>query len=779
MTFDGILYKATGGFVELDRAYEGFSAVTGAVLHEEHNKCPVLTLTLTSYADIEIDYRDSVQVGDRRYYALTHWSGYAARAAGRGEWEAKLYGAEQFMYKAVMYDTQEVEDTQEYTWQRQKNDIVQLGSLRTFGEWLCYNTNAVQGQRLFEYVHFTEAADEAEDFKVPAFNADNCLSCLYDVCELFGVDYEITEGVDAPFALRFVPARSVTLPGVYGTEVSDGVNELRSLSLRSADEEVYTQFEVTGGSDNLPLDYLHTELWLNENAYPLSSVYLPELYGRWGRSLKRINLPDVKPTFTGHVTAVDGTDRCRVQDIALAGKAQAWGLVGASLDVLTGGLMGYSFDIEHVDAAGWVTVREVSEAGTLTLPNGEHEAYQFKVGDTFTLTGLMLPDEYVTNAQARLLSEAQKQIEYYSAPRFECEITPSPGFVGVCGALMRIVHPPIGMDKEMVVRAIERDLRTGEVTRVTVGDFKTLTLGDSVVKRANRAKSEAVREAEAVTVASEAKQRAATASSVAQAREQMAAKLGFNSWQELADVAESAEGAPFNKIGDKWFLNADFVNALALVADEAFIANLMVERLLASQEEEHEDGTGYYETSAGPLGVYHTAGMRPNYAAWRVILNWAGLKFLKNTKTYNEDPITDSSDLETKFAIDFFDPSNVRLLGKADASELELTGHRLDGENHVLTLTDLPHNKRLVTVTRNTAASFSIAPGMKVGQELHIVLTSGTGFTQPIPDTGDYRCLGSNSLDMGPMEMAEINVVCISDTAPRYLITAQKLGSPS
>ena len=415
---DYLLHKANGtDTAELNKQVGGFSAISSVLVKLNHNKVGEMELKLSAPA-YTIAIGDWVEAKGKRFYCLNNWKEYIP-----GEFSVTLLTVEGFGLTSNFYHCIESFDTV-YSWSRDNNKV-DTGSLKTFGEFFCYNVNYQQNTRLFKLGSYPEGSDT--DYRVLSFTNENALSCLYEICTAYRVRYEfvLNEDEDSLYILNFY-AEDVVYPETFSYEKQGG---LYDLNISNADGQVYTEFVVLGSEDNLPADYPHTELHLPDT-YPLSMVKYPDKYATWGRSVKELRL-DVKPSRVGSVTAEVPADLNSFIDSDLIGAT--WSPVGGVIHIVKGPLLGFEFNVSDFNATtGKVTIEQNTEGAT-TLPEAEY--YKFTVGTKYTITGIPLPASYLTTAQANLLTESEPHRLYWSDARYDARIRVEPKFLETNGEI--------------------------------------------------------------------------------------------------------------------------------------------------------------------------------------------------------------------------------------------------------------------------------------------------------------------------------------------------------
>lgn len=96
---------------------------------------------------------------------------------------------------------------------------------------------------------------------------------------------------------------------------------------------------------------------------------------------------------------------------------------------------------------------------------------------------------------------------------------------------------------------------------------------------------------------------------------------------------------------------------------------------------------------------------------------------------------------------------------------------RNTGSNSVTSLTNLPVNKRLVKASLSRSTNISLSGTMEIGQELYIVVTPSATFTQAIPSSGSWVCVGESPISVTNGKRTEISILCTGNN--EYSISAR------
>lgn len=314
----------------------------------------------------------------------------------------------------------------------------------------------------------------------------NALAMLQDLCELFGVEFEITAkgtaglisikkkaGVTQPFTLRYGRGR--------------GLYQLSRGNVNNAG--ITNRLYVYGSTENLPRLYGHTKLCLEGTGRLTSYLEDPDSISAFGVREGEKNYPQIKAERVGVVTAL-GPDRITFMDTSgdpddptnlpmfdLNEKDEEGNTkyliagTNAKITFQTGNLAGYQFDLHKYDhATKQFIINRFTDENGLIFPNDEQDAFTFAVGDKYIITDIMLPDSYVKQAQGRLEEAARADFPPMAQPQVSYKLGLTEGFFIAMfgkateteflhvGDFIHIIDPDIGVDKEVRVIDITRDL---------------------------------------------------------------------------------------------------------------------------------------------------------------------------------------------------------------------------------------------------------------------------------------------------------------------------------
>lgn len=172
---------------------------------------------------------------------------------------------------------------------------------------------------------------------------------------------------------------------------------------------------------------------------------------------------DVYPTRTGVVTGVDATDPFKVIDTAIDFDINEYLInTPAKITFNTGQLAGYTFNLQsYTHSTRTIVFLKNADEKAIDVPN---EVLRPAIGDTYVLTDIMMPQEYVEGAEARLLAEAQKFLDVCSIPQVRYRIDFDPvylrrkKYMPVIGELIWIKDEQLNVERKIRVTATNRSI---------------------------------------------------------------------------------------------------------------------------------------------------------------------------------------------------------------------------------------------------------------------------------------------------------------------------------
>lgn len=330
----------------------------------------------------------------------------------------------------------------------------------------------------------------------------NALAMLQDLCSLFGVEFELT--AEGNGGLVHVKKKvGVTHPFTLSYGRGKGLYKLSRANVNNAG--ITNRLYVYGSQENLPRNYGHTKLCLADTSRLTSYLEDKDSIAAYGVKEGEKNFPDIKAERVGVVTAL-GDDRITFIDTSGdpddpenlpmfdlnekdADGSTKYLIDGTSAKIKfqTGNLAGYEFELHSYDhATKTFIINRFTDENGLVFPNDKQDAFTFDVGNKYIITDIQLPDSYVRQAQRRLEAAARADFPPMTQPQVSYKLGLTEGFFTALwgkeveteflhvGDYIHIVDKEIGVDKEVRITAITRDLLRPHTYE--------LTLSDTVVK---------------------------------------------------------------------------------------------------------------------------------------------------------------------------------------------------------------------------------------------------------------------------------------------------------
>lgn len=295
---------------------------------------------------------------------------------------------------------------------------------------------------------------ESEEKNISMSN-QNC----WDALSLVNTEYKLN---------YFVKERNVIIGGkepvvdnVFEYGKGKGLYEIERIS--DTDTGVVTKLRAYGGTRNLDYSYPKLPEWKDSILpanYALSPLRLmlpdfkkdgktdyvlasEEAIAKYGIREGVITYDDIYPSITGMKNSADQAIDEIKSVSAITNDTQPTFTVGlydlgfdlsnslttdeAQLSMKSGSLQGYTFNITKIDRAsdGSYTLTlgrntlEEGDTGNFTVPNKD---WNMKAGDKFVLLNILMPQEYIRDAENRLLARAKEYLAKYSSTNYSYNV---------------------------------------------------------------------------------------------------------------------------------------------------------------------------------------------------------------------------------------------------------------------------------------------------------------------------------------------------------------------
>lgn len=291
------------------------------------------------------------------------------------------------------------------------SDFSLIGNLEMFLNVLINNLNRVFGTSKWILEDFP-ATTETRNL---AFSNENCLAVLQRLCDEY--KYQFTFSETSTQNILKVKSVGAELDFNFKYGQGKGLYELTRENVDS--KNIINTLWAYGSEKNLPADYKNFSPRLrlgNADDLPIFDTVSRSAYGIFEGS---IIFDDIYPHRTGTVTGVNPANRLEFIDTTMDfdlnemeggnSKYQIPGNV-AKIHFQTGNLAGYEFEIDkYIASIATFRVKQNKDQKGLEMPSADEAAFQIGVGDTYVMIDIIMPNTYISAAEAELQAKA---IEY-------------------------------------------------------------------------------------------------------------------------------------------------------------------------------------------------------------------------------------------------------------------------------------------------------------------------------------------------------------------------------
>ena len=338
------------------------------------------------------------------------------------------------------------------------------------------------------------------EYKELSFNNENCLSVLQRTCSEFETEFEIEPLVNRVYKLHIRKAGS-TFGDMFTYGKGGGIYTLTRKNVSST--SLVTKLFVEGGSKNIKTGYRNNatrlRLATNEESYIQQNEAVAALGIKEGGKI----FDDIYPHRTGEVTAL-GADVYTFVDNKMfdlnekdAEGSTKWLIDGTTAKVkfVTGSVAGYELELSSYDSKTHTfRVKEYVDSRGLKIPNTETNAYQISTGDKYVLLDIIMPDDYVIEAESKLLEEGTKYYEQNCQPKVQYELEIASmylkrkyGDAGIIeifkvGDYIRVKDDEIKVDKAIRIKGFTRNISTDPYKyKLTISDTVDISIIEKLI----------------------------------------------------------------------------------------------------------------------------------------------------------------------------------------------------------------------------------------------------------------------------------------------------------
>lgn len=414
--------------------------------------------------------------------------------------KVKKTGMAEFQYdlefEGIQYDLFRV--TYDLTIDTTKNELQDIqgdtltGDLKRFMDVLISNAN-----RVFPGKWEVGICPETIGDKTLTFGeSDNCLSVLQTLCsqDNFNVEFEI-EKVDGVYTINLYENVGQTLPFTFEYGKNKGLYSMTRENVSSAN--IITRLKVFGSTENITSKYRADRLCMFGKDKSTSYIEKAEAVAKYGIFEGRKNF-DIKPTFTGKVTAIVDGDVLSFIDETFPFDLNATDAAGQTLYLIagvsakvhfnTGNLAGFEFEVHAYDHAThkFTLVKLTDDRGDV-FPSATSPAFQFGMNDTYKVLDIAYSKDIEEEAEKKLAEEGNKYYDQNSQPKVQYGVsvtkeyiekylaTSDAGIMNVFapGDFLKVVDADLGIDKAIRIKSFVRNVLEPYDYTLTISDTQT------------------------------------------------------------------------------------------------------------------------------------------------------------------------------------------------------------------------------------------------------------------------------------------------------------------
>ncbi len=325
---------------------------------------------------------------------------------------------------------------------------------------------------------------------------DNCLSVLQNLCSAdnFGVEFDIVK-VNGVYTINLYEKVGSVLPFTLEYGKGKGLYSINRDNVSSSN--IITRLKVFGSTENITSKYRAYRLCMYGKDKSSSYIEKAEAVAKYGIFEGRKNFDDIKPTFTGKITAivdgdvlsfVDETFPFDIKKTNADGETE-YMIAGVSPKVHfnSGNLAGYEFEVHDYDHAThkFTLIKQTDDRGNV-FPSETSPAFRFAKDDTYKVLDIAYSKEIEEAAENLLAEQGNKYYDENCQPKVQYSIEVTKSFVekyfggsdGVVnvfkpGDCLPIKDDEIGVDKAIRIKSFTRNVLDPYDYALTISDVST------------------------------------------------------------------------------------------------------------------------------------------------------------------------------------------------------------------------------------------------------------------------------------------------------------------
>jgi hypothetical protein len=284
-----------------------------------------------------------------------------------------------------------------------------------------------------------------------SFRDKSCAAVLSDLVKELNTEYRIT-GKTINIGRIEYPSGGLSLGQGQGSG-------FRDITLTAVDETPPVTVLYPYGSDkNLTSDYGNDYLVL-----PGGELSIEKNVDKYGRIEQSVQFENIFPKGEFHVSDKIDNYTLKASDIDFNLTEHLIDGVEVTVTFQDGGLAGYDLAIVEGswdNSTKQFKLKENEEENALKVPGD----INFSVGDMFILTGIKMPQAYITEAEERLLDEAEKYHDTVCEKRVQLSCKCDDIFFKAnnlsvsCGQMIHITSASLNIDREIRCTKVKKYL---------------------------------------------------------------------------------------------------------------------------------------------------------------------------------------------------------------------------------------------------------------------------------------------------------------------------------
>lgn len=399
-------------------------------------------------------------------------------------------------FEGIQYDLLRV--TYDVNINTTKNELQDIqgdsltGDLKRFMDVLISNAN-----RVFPDKWALGKCPETVGDKTLTFaENDNCLSVLQTLCSAdnFGVEFDIVK-VDDVYIINLYEKVGSVLPFTLEYGKGKGLYSINRDNVSSSN--IITRLKVFGSTENITSKYRADRLCMYGKDKSSSYIEKAEAVAKYGIFEGRKNFDDIKPTFTGKITAivdgdvlsfVDETFPFDIKKTNADGETE-YMIAGVSPKVHfnSGNLAGYEFEVHDYDHTThkFTLIKQTDDRGNV-FPSETSPAFRFAKDDTYKVLDIAYSKEIEEAAENLLAEQGNKYYDENCQPKVQYSIEVTKSFVeqyfGGSDGIVNVFKPgdclpikddEIGVDKAIRIKSFTRNVLDPYDYALTISDVST------------------------------------------------------------------------------------------------------------------------------------------------------------------------------------------------------------------------------------------------------------------------------------------------------------------